>query len=830
MRSGRWISIAVLFFAAFMFPDAGVHAQAPGRPPANPREGKEQPQTRPQGDVKPLASVSKFTDDDIDKLKQKYVDFLLGQQLPDGSWPPHFGQGPNVNEWPTGPTAIAIYALIESGIKADDPRIAKALDWLTKNYEKDDMTYCVGLRCNAWLAANKQTEKKYRKQLERDVDSLVKTGEYYAGGAPYSCYNAKSTPPRPPGNKPEPGSQGDNSNSQYLLLGAWAGARGGIEVPKEFWETCLKHWIKRQLSDGGWNYNPTNPNTIELSYGSMSTAGLASLFVCIDAAMGEKFIKCNVSNEYAPVKKGLDWFEANFEKTLTAPWRGFDADPLRFGYYFYGIERVGLASGYKYFGKSDWYKEGCKRLLAETREPGSIPSGQEAIAVAFCSYKLLFISRGQRPVLFNKLEHGGDWNNRPRALANFCRWAENAYEHEVNWQIITLKSDVKEWHDAPILAIIGSKAPKFSDEDVQKLRTYVNQGGTLLSITECSGAPFGTGMKNLYKKLFPKYEMANCGKDHPLYSAHYKLPGTPAISAISNGVRTLAMHIDADLPLSWQTYSVATAKGNFQIGANMLSYVTDKELYNRGSKVWPDAAAAEKKIKAARIRYAGNYDPEPLALDRLSRLMAQIYKIQIDYDSAISASAPASQGATPPASAIPITGILATQLTADIKLAFLTGTGAFKLTAEEKDALKKWIDAGGLLILDAAGGAKGFTESAKDLVAELYGADALLPMPLSSPIYQLKDMTIDKVKYRKTTKARIGGMTEPRLMAVLDGDRPKVILSAEDLTAGMVGYSSWGLDGYDAASAFNILRNTILYAAIDKPATPPAAQTAPKAN
>ncbi|MBI5722760.1 MAG: hypothetical protein HZA50_02295, partial [Planctomycetes bacterium] len=113
---------------------------------------------------------------------------------------------------------------------------------------------------------------------------------------------------------------------------------------------------------------------------------------------------------------------------------------------------------------------------------------------------------------------------------------------------------------------------------------------------------------------------------------------------------------------------------------------------------------------------------------------------------------------------------------------------------------------------------------------ELYGPDALLPMPMSSPIYQLKDMTIDKVKYRKTTKTRIGGMTEPRLMSVQDGDRPKVILSAEDLTAGMVGYSSWGLDGYDTPSAFNIARNIVLFAAMDKPATPPAAQTAPKPN
>ncbi|MBI5725077.1 MAG: DUF4159 domain-containing protein [Planctomycetes bacterium] len=821
MRSDRWISIAILIFAAFMNFDAGVHAQAPGRPPANPpRNPQSQPGNQSQDrTIRPISAVSSFTEEDVEKTIQHFTDAIFKLQLPDGSWPPHFGQGPNANGWPTGPTAIAIYALIESGIKADDQRIAKALDWLTKNYEKDDMTYCVGLRCNAWLAANRQTGKKYRKQLERDVDMLVKTGEYYAGGAPYPCYNAKSTPARPPGNKPEPGSQGDNSNSQYLLLGVWAGARSGIEVPKQFWETCMQHWIKRQQSDGGWNYNPAHT---ESSYGCMSTAGLASLFVCIDATMGDKFIKCNVANEYAPVKKGLDWFEANFEKTLTDPWAGHDR--YYFGYYMYGIERVGLASGYKYFGKCDWYKEGCKRILGEKEMSGNFPAGRESVFMADCSYKLLFLSRGRRPVLFNRLEYDGDWNNRPRALANFCRWAENAYEHEVNWQIVTLKSEVGEWHDAPVVLITGSKAPRFSEDELAKLRTYVNQGGTLLSITECSGAPFGTGMKNLYKKLFPKYELVNLGRDHPLYTSHYKLSGVPAISAVSNGVRPLAIHIDADLPQSWHTYAVATAKVHFEAAANILSFVTDRELYNRGAKVWPGAATAEKKIKAARIRYAGNYDPEPLALERFSRLMAQAHKIQIDCTSALSASAPASQGATPPASAVPITGILATQLTADIKLAFLTGTGAFKLADEEKDALKKWIDAGGLLVVDAAGGNKAFSDSAKDLITELYGTDVLVQMPLSSPIFQMKDMTVEKVKYHKTTKARIGGMTEPRLMSVQDGDRPKVILSAEDLTAGMVGYSSWGLDGYAPQSAFAILRNIVIYTSMEKPASSPAAR------
>ncbi|MBI5722627.1 MAG: DUF4159 domain-containing protein [Planctomycetes bacterium] len=752
MRSIGWILAIILTAAIIISGGTKVYAQA-------------------ERAITPLESVKTFTDQDIDQKIQKLVDFLFSIQLPDGSWPPAQAHGAFPEGWPTAPTAMSVYALIESGVSAQDPRIVKALDWLTKKQDGDPATYSVGLRCNAWLAANKQTKKQYQKNLEKDVELLVLEGSGSGGGFSYICYDRDRA--RLKGRKADPGSDGDNSNSQYLLLGAWAGVRSGIEIPKEFWEMCQKFWIVRQNTDGGWCYHKGEP-----SYGSMGTAGLASLFVCLDATMGDRFVKCNVSNEFAPVKKALDWFDANFEKTLTAPWEGKDRS--YFDYYMYGVERVGLASGYKYFGKYDWYKEGCKRSLA-MRDPDASINGW---GITNLGYRLVFLARGRRPVLFNKLEYDGDWNNRPRAMANFCRWAEAAYEHEVNWQIVTLKSAVGEWHDAPVLAITGSRAPKFLEDDIAKLRTYVNQGGTLLSITECSGSQaFGTGMRNLYKKLFPKYELAICGKDHPLYAAHYKMPGAPAIFIVSNGVRPLAIHTDADLPLSWQTYAVATAKTNFEAGANVLSYVTEKELYGRGSKFWPDEpASSSKTIKAARIRYPGNYDPEPLALERLARLIGQTQKVKLDYTSVLSAAA---QSASSPAAATagPITGISATQLAADVKLAFLTGTGAFNLADDDKAALKKWVDDGGLLVMDAAGGNKAFADSAKELVAGLWGADALLPLPLSSPVYQMKDMTVEKAKYRKTTKVRIGGITEPRLWAVLVGDRPIAIVSPEDLTA-----------------------------------------------
>ncbi|MBI5723375.1 MAG: DUF4159 domain-containing protein [Planctomycetes bacterium] len=732
-----------------------------------------------------LAQKAKIpvNDQNVEASINKAVQFLLSKQKADGSWDAFLLRDVNPPwDFKDGPTAMSIYTLVASGIPVKDPKITRALDWLTKPENQSKYTYCMAFRCLAWYTVNKQLDNKYRKNFEADVEAFIKA-------TPEGSYHYISDPSKPT-------KIGDNSNSQYGIYAVWTGARAGMEIPREYWDKCLKRWISKQHPNGGWDYQ-------DQIKGSMTVAGIASLFICIDWLYADKFVKCQGGTDLAAIKKGLEWMDANFQDTVK--W----LNP----YYLYGVERVGLASGYKYFGEYDWYKAGASLILNEQHADGSWGREAERIISDTC-YSLLFLIRGRLPVLINRLEYDGDWNNRPRALANFCRWSEKAFETEANWQIITLKSDVNEWHDAPVLAITGSKEPKFSAEDIEKLRAFVYQGGTLLSITECGGAPFGAGIRNLYKKLFPKYELALCGKDHLLNTIIYKIPPAIRIHEISNGIRPLAIHVDNDLPLSWQQYQVATGKVNFEAAANAVMYVTDKQFKYRGSKAWPaePKTAPAKSVKVARLRFAGNYDPEPLAMQRLARLMAMLYDLKVDCIPAGQATpvVTASQPSGPP------TGITPAELTADVKLAVMAGTGGFKLSAEEKDSLKKWIAVGGILLLDAAG-SKTFFESARNLADELFGADALLPLPVSSQVYQIKDMTIEKVKYRRVTRARVGGIKEPRLLAVLKVDRPMVLVSQEDITGGLVGYASATCDGYEPESAFDVMRNVVLYAASAPP-------------
>ena len=152
------------------------------------------------------------------------------------------------------------------------------------------------------------------------------------------------------------------------------------------------------------------------------------------------------------------------------------------------------------------------------------------------------------------------------------------------------------------------------------------------------------------------------------------------------------------------------------------------------------------------------------------------------------------------------------KLTTEYKLAVLAGTGGFTLKAEEKDGLKKFVQGGGILLVNAAGGSPEFGASAEKQLTELFGPlEQLLP---DSPILKLsgiaKGLEIDKVKYRRKTKLRIG-TNRPTLRQIMVGGQPRVLYCSEDIIAGLVGYPSISCDGYEPESAYALMRNITVY-------------------
>ncbi|MCD4699497.1 MAG: DUF4159 domain-containing protein [Phycisphaerae bacterium] len=708
-------------------------------------------------------------EDAIEKAK-----VYLWSQWADGHWkePGERGAHTGMVYEPNygGVTALCTHALLSAGESPQDPSMKKTLEWLS-GFDTIG-TYTRALRANVWGMLGR--ENQYRKMLDKDVGWLVEAAD---SRGTYSYTYAKGDR-RGLNQKTWNRGRYDNSNSQFGVLGVWSGARNGVEVPRKYWEHVEKHWKADQRPDGGWAYRGKTGR----SYGSMSAAGLATMFICFDELYRGEFVKCRANTDYKPVVRGLKWMDENFS-AIKNPGRGLS----HYYYYLYGVERVGLASGYKYFGKQDWFKLGTANLLQKQGRRGNWGG------VVDTSFALLFLARGQHPVLFNKLQYPGSWNCRPRDLANFTRWVSRTFERSVNWQIIHLGVPVVEWHDAPILYISGATAPEFTDNDIESLRQFVNQGGVIFSEAAGNKGAFNIAMQGCYARIFPRYELTRLDRNHPIYDIHFKITQR-GLMGISNGDRLLAIHSPVEVSLGWQMNAHATKKDIFGLGANIYFYVTDKgSLRNRGVSPWPaeKAFTPDETLKVTLVSYAGNYDPEPLAWKRFSILMGNRHRI------AVKVSGPTE-----------ITALDASEQ----PVAAMTGTTAFSLTDEEHEALRKYIDGGGMLIVDAAGGSRAFADAAEKAFAKVLPEGKLGPILSSHAIYTRSGPVIEKVSYRKAVRGSIANPHKPRLRGVLHKGRLAIIFSRDDLTAGLVGYPCWGLRGYKPDSAFELMRNILLYA------------------
>jgi hypothetical protein len=260
---------------------------------------------------------------------------------------------------------------------------------------------------------------------------------------------------------------------------------------------------------------------------------------------------------------------------------------------------------------------------------------------------------------------------------------------------------------------------------------------------------------------------------------------------MSNGARELMILLpDADAGRWWQLQNATTREELFQLAANVFLYAVDKQnLRRRGESylVKPDESVTPAKtVKLARIEYAGNWDPEPGGWRRLAAVLRNEERIELVVDPAKLTSS-ALNGH---------------------KIAHLTGTGAFSLDQAAREELKRFVAAGGTLILDAAGGSSAFATAAETELAGIWpGAKAQLAEPIPGDDPLLAD--VKTVGYRTFARQKIGQLKSPQLRAVRFGERIGVIYSREDLSSGLVGQPVDGIVGYDPATATLLMRSAI---------------------
>ena len=257
----------------------------------------------------------------------------------------------------------------------------------------------------------------------------------------------------------------------------------------------------------------------------MTAAGVATLFI---------------TQDYLIDAHGRDCKGNSSTRTSSWAWRGWTSTHRRAdagratSTRMYGVERIGVASGRKYFGNARLVpgRRRLPRQAAERRRRlGRRGDDYNASKIPNTCFALLFLARGRAPVMMNKLEYASGRQGRRRESRLEPAAARRRQRRPLDGQAdldgrsstgrsSTSRRTLDELHDAPILYIAGSEALDFKHGgggEAQAVRRGGRHDPRQRRLRQRERSP--TAFKALGEQLFPAYEFRELPDNHPIFTS-----------------------------------------------------------------------------------------------------------------------------------------------------------------------------------------------------------------------------------------------------------------------------------------------------------------------
>ena len=750
--------------------------------------------------AKPDAKKTGVTDEAVRKAIEKGVQYLIKQQQPDGAWQE---KQYSHTQQPCGHSELALLTLIYTGEHPNREYVSKALDAIISR----PLDYTYAICCRAMALAHVQNKLVGQKRdliraaLQRDVRWLV-SSQGPKGGWGYTGMSGARTSRV----------YEDLSNTQLVILALREASLAGVEIPRTTWERAQAKYLRCWKSNGSWSYIEGDSDE---GYGSMTAAGLASIFITLDNLDLASGCPCRAGRSGSRnaqidrlVDATLEWLEKNFKADVNPNGKARRED--RIHYWQYSVERVGAAAGYKYFGGHDWFKEIATHLLKSQQGSGSW-DGHYGELVSTC-FAVMFLYKGRGPILFNKLQFDGLWNSHRRDIHNLVGYFSKNKEQICHWQIVNLRAPVSELHDAPLLFITPEAPPPFDEKAKAKLRQFTDTGGTILFEVSCGNADVRAWFQEFIAEVWPEWKLKPLGPDHPSFIDPYRLDRRPEILGLDDGLRTFLFYAGDDISCPWHLKSYAARGYLFNWGINLVAYATDAAPLRAklaGREPQPDdryekqsvAAGPGKGLRVARVKHPGDWNVGA-HYKGFGRVTAYVRaKAGLAVEANEGGVAPADLGGH--------------------DVAYLTGSQAFDMDDAGTAALKAFAAKGGFLWFEAAGGSLDFNGSLRKLAQQAGWRITLLAKDhplMSGRMAGPKGFDLaTNVRFRRALKVVRTGRPEAELHGVFDGDRLVGVYSPIDIVFSATPYEACMCRGYQSPDAEAVATNILLYAAGGRP-------------
>lgn len=714
-----------------------------------------------------------------------------------------------------GNHALMLWGCLASGESYQNPEISRRLNWvLSLDYP---YTYDRGMRMQMLAAL---PPRRWAPWVRRDAASLSRAltepneEAKNPGGGFLPLYTEGAAT-----------GWGDAASSQYGLLGLMATDTANIPIKSDVWNRIDRYWRITQhppsreetpeevragiVMPAGWSVQPPTAGAAAQASkpfynyisGPMTSGAVMALFFTEKQLRSDSM---KLGDQLSTsLRRGIAWLDANF--SISDPREEDD-----WYYYMYNIQNVGRATGYRTFNGTNWFRQVTAELLRRQDSDG-LWGGSKGRLLS-TGFALLYLAQADDPVAVSKMRWrdsaatdsgpedpdraraSGRWNNRPHDMSNLADYLSDQFEVSTTWQINELDQPVWDLIESPIIYLATDGPFELTDTQVDHLRGFIEAGGLFITNGEGkSTAPVVRSIGELAERLFPDLQLEKVEKDHPFYTLNQAVGLGLQMKMLHNGLRPLMVHMVRDIGDDLQANN--RQADAFKVLSNIYLYVTGQNP-NRPrlhtNYVMPATLGGADPLPAARLRYKGRFDPEPNALRQLHAVLARDHDIALEYDPQ---------------------GIAASEL-GPHKIAYLTAMPGATLDADAAMAIRRWVDGGGTLWIDAAGGSQASSAAAQSMFKAIVPNVTPLQIARDHPIISGFDDLNERgyVSYRYFALIAMTPTRHPRLMAHFIGDRPAIILSLEDLTCGVAGLDHWNIFGYTPASARRLVVNGAVFA------------------
>jgi len=738
-----------------------------------------------------------------------------------------------------GVTALSTLALLNCGASVTEREVAMAMDFLRRLEPKK--TYVVGLTTMVFAEGRQPRDLPV---IQRNVDWLIETamrrgGKIIGWGYPFADESVRP----------------DGSNTQYALLGLYAGKMAGAKIPDKVWKDIQDLYLTTQKksgdNEGFWLYTEY-PN--EKASFTMTVAGVSGLLIAnmglnrSDQALNDATgvaAKCGQYPSNEPIARGLNWIGTRF---------AFENAPQSKStfYNIYGIERVGRLSGQRFLGKVDWYRRGCIELVEkQNKQNGSWAGGKgvesiDGVDVISTSFALLFLSKGRTPVLISKLAYGDafapkdgaliergeetgviGWNRKQNDARHLTEFASKELFKglPLGWQVYDprrkefqknddILSEVGVLVQSPILMFNGHQRIKMPSAHKELLKKYIEEGGFIVAEACCGSADFARSFRELMQELFPESALQPMPPEHAIWRSYFAVPPTqfPRLETLDRGCRTVVVFSPEPISGYWEearfmegknAASVSRGGQAFRLGANVIAYATGMEPPQQRltSRQIADTSKDDRSppkgfIKPAQIQLPGEAPPAPAAMRNLMAHLQNAAKIDVVLD----------KESLPPGN----------EELFKYKFLYMHGRKRFDLSTEEITNLKACLQGGGLLFADACCGKPEFDQSFRAMAEKIFPNMKLEVIPPTDELYsaKLNKVAINSVKRREKADTAGEGYRDlpPMLEGIKIDGRWAIIYSKYDIGCALEGHKSSDCLGHTRESALQLATAAALYA------------------